>query len=94
MISVKLGGNEERRPASVPLCDQKRMDKFDGADIEPARRLLGDQQRRLMSEFARNDKFLKVSAGKRFNRLPLAPDLDPESLDKARGRAPRRPCGR
>src|SRR6185312_14254519 len=59
------------------------MDEFDRTDVKTARRLLGNEERRLVSKLARDHDFLEVSAGKRPNRLPFAANSDPEAPDEA-----------
>ena len=52
------------------------MDGFGRADVEAARRLLGDQHWRLVRQFARNDDLLQVASRERSDGHALARDAD------------------
>ncbi len=52
------------------------MDVLGRADVEAAGRLLGDQHRRLVRQFARNDDLLQIAPRERSDGHALARDAD------------------
>ena len=73
-ISLSSADTSSTARPGVALGDQLVMDEFGGADIDAARRLLGDQHRRLMRQFARDDDLLQVAARQRCRPAPLVRD--------------------
>ena len=65
---VKLGRDEQDGRARVPLGDDLVVDELDRADVEPACRLVGDEQRQVALELARDDQLLLIAARQRARR--------------------------
>ena len=80
-ISLKLRRDQEHRAAVVALGDEPLMDIFGRADVEPARRLLRDQHRRLVRQLARNHNLLQVASRERSDIHALVCDADREALE-------------
>ena len=98
----ELGRDEQDGVALVALGEELAVDELDGADVDAARRLLGDQHRRAMGKLARDHDLLQVAAGERSDRQLFAGDPDVEARDQLarqrcqgrRGRSgPRRASG-
>ena len=68
---VELERDEQHRPALVALLDQPAVDELDRADVEPARRLGGDQHAWVAVDLAGEDHLLLVAA--REARPPASP---------------------
>ena len=54
--------HQKNRAASVALGDELLVDMFGRADVQPSRRLLRNQRRRFVREFARNHNLLQIAA--------------------------------
>ena len=59
---AKLRRHQKNRAASVALGDELLVDMLGRADVQPSRRLLRDQRRRFVREFARNHDLLQIAA--------------------------------
>jgi hypothetical protein len=59
----KLGRHEQHRAARVALGQQPPMNRVDRAEIDPARRVRGEQHRRRARQLTRNDQLLLIAAG-------------------------------
>ena len=70
---LELERDEQDRPALVSLLDEASVDELDRADVEPARRLGGDQHLRVALDLAREDHLLLVAAGERRRRGVVGP---------------------
>ena len=79
---AELGRDEQDGAAAVALGDELLVDILGRADVEAARRLLGDQERRLVREFARHDDLLQVAARERADIDALIRDADGEPADE------------
>ena len=53
---VELERDEQDRPPGVSLLDEAAVDELDGADVEPAGRLCGDQNARIAVDLPREDR--------------------------------------
>ena len=60
---LELERDEQDAAALVALLDEPAVDELDRADVEPARRLGGDQHLRVAVDLAREDHLLLVAAG-------------------------------
>ena len=81
-ISLSSAETSEHRAALVALGDEPLVDVFGRADVEAARRLLGDQHWCLVRQFARDDDLLQIAARQRPDRTALAWDADGEAADE------------
>ena len=59
---LELERDEQDAAALVALGDEPPVDELDRADVEPARRLRGDQHARVAVDLAREDDLLLVAA--------------------------------
>ena len=59
---VEIIGDEQDRRAGLPRRDQLLMHIGDRADIEPARRLAGEDEARIRRQHAAEDQLLHVAA--------------------------------
>ena len=59
---AQLRRHQKNRAASVALGDELLVDMFGRANVQPSRRLLRNQRRRFMREFARNHDLLQIAA--------------------------------
>ena len=66
---VEFGGDQQHSHAPVAHGDNFLVDVFDGAHIQAAGRLVGNQQFHGAAEFARHDHFLLVPAGELSDRI-------------------------
>ena len=88
---LELERDEQDRPALVALLDQATVDELDRADVEPARRLGGDEHARIAVDLAGEDDLLLVAA--REVRPPSSPGAPPRTSNSAirrRARSTRR----
>src|SRR6478736_6247032 len=60
---LELERDEEDRSSLVAFLDQAAVDEFDRADVEPSRRLSGDQDLRVAVDLTREHDLLLVAAG-------------------------------
>ena len=92
---VELGRDEEDRHAGVTLLDGALVDELDAADVEPARRLIEDEERQLAVELSRDHDLLLVAAGQRAgrHRRPTGCGCRTPRSPARRRRGPRRRCG-
>ena len=70
---LQLERDEQHAAAGVALLEQPPVDELDRADVEPARRLRGDRDLRLLGELARDDDLLLVAARQRAGRVSGSP---------------------
>jgi len=80
---VEVGGDEQYGRATITRADQGAVDELHGADVDAARRLRDDQQRRVGLELARDDDLLHVAAGQRPDRGRRCGTTDVVGLDEA-----------
>src|SRR5207247_7961257 len=62
---VELRRHEQDRRARIALRDRLTVDELDAADVEPARRLVEDEEPRLGPEFPGDDDLLLVRSEER-----------------------------
>src|SRR5438477_449284 len=60
---LELQRDEQDRPPLVALGYEPSMEELDRADVDPARRLRGDQDLRVACDLACDDNLLLVAAG-------------------------------
>src|SRR5207248_10833534 len=77
---LELQRDEQDRPPLVALGYEPSMEELDRADVDPARRLRGDQDLRVACDLARDDNFLLVAAGEAARPCPRAAAADVELL--------------
>src|SRR5581483_188837 len=80
---VQLERQEQDRAALVALLDEAPVDVLDRADVEPARRLGGDQHLRIALDLAGEDHLLLVPARQRSGAGVRAAAAHVEGLDQA-----------
>ena len=81
----KLGGDHQDRDAFAGELVEQAVHLGFRADVDPARRLVDDQQRRVAAQPFRQHDLLLVAAGERADRVGQASVLDLE-LDRPVGR--------
>ena len=69
---LELERDEQDAPPLVALLDEPPVDELDRADVEPARRLRGDQDARVAVDLAREHDLLLVAAGEPAARASAA----------------------
>ncbi len=69
MTSSSSRRHEQHRLALVALGDELAVDVFDGADVQTAGRLHGDEQLGILVDLAGDDGLLLVAAGHAARRL-------------------------
>ena len=75
--------NHQNGGAGVAQLDQRTVNRCGRADIHAPGRVRGDQQFRLLEDFAAEDEFLQVAAGEAARRGMGAGGLYREGLDDA-----------
>src|SRR5215211_8274590 len=83
----QLQRDEQDRAALVALLDEPAMDELDRADVEPARRLGGQQDARIALDLAGDDHLLLIAARQRGGPRERPTAADVEGLQEAP-----RPC--
>ena len=69
---AEFGRNQQHRAPPVAFGEKLAVNELGRADIDPARRLFGDQHARLMREFPRDHHLLQIAAGHRTRQGALA----------------------
>ncbi len=70
---LELERDEEDRPAPVSLLDEPPVDELDRTDVEPSRRLRGDEDARIAVDLAGEHDLLLVAAGERARPASAGP---------------------
>ena len=79
---IRVIGEASDGAAAVALGEELAVHEFDRADIDAARRLLRNQDRRSVGQLARHHDLLQVSSGQRANWEAFAADPDVELRDE------------
>ena len=82
---VELGGDQQDRRPGVALGDRLAVDELDAPDIEPAGRLVEDEQPQVAGELAGDDDLLLVAARQRRRPARRRRRPDVEVLDPLLG---------
>src|SRR5471032_2160621 len=80
----QLHGHQQDRHAGVAQGEQLRVDAFDGADVDAARRLADQHQLRLRQHFAGDHHLLLVAAGEQADTQVVVVGADVEVLHQLR----------
>ena len=67
---VEIGGDQQHRDAGAGELDELFADEFRGADVDAARRLVGQDQHGVVGELARDHDLLDVAAREHRHMLP------------------------
>ena len=82
---LELGGDEQHRHARLCRGAEARRDVLDRTDVEPLRRLAGDEYRRVSRELACEHEPLLITAGQRPHRYVGRRRHDVELTDELFG---------
>ena len=80
---VELLGDQQHGASAIAKRRDQRMNESDAGNVDPSRRLSGDEQLRLAIEFARDDDALLIAAGKAARRVAQAAVADGEFRQRA-----------
>ncbi len=82
---LQFGGDDQHGGAAVAFGDDALVQELDGADVDAAGRLTGQQQRQRAGQLAGEHHLLLVAARQRLHRLGVGAGTDVELLDPLLG---------